>query len=520
MKLTGFFLFFFVFLSNESTFAGQPTTFSSTVFLEQNSGMNTTEAESEEMQRVFWTVMRPYRRNRPYRNPLRRKRKELQQLRRHQRCSLKKLKIQALSASDIDVSEEPLRAEQKDGSSVDKAPVGSKKRGRPSLIATNHLFCPNPKCQGFHILGPDLNHNIVGGGSYPTTSGENRQMYQCKLCGKRFSETHGTVFFGLKTPSETIYRALASLAEGQSIRATARIFGVDKNTVLSWLRRAGEHCQQVSSYLMRNLKVAQVQLDELWTFVTKKEKNLSAWEKLHSEYGDTWIWTAVDPVHKLVLTFHVGEHEEKDADTFLHKLKTVLAKGCLPLLTSDQLPHYTGAILKVFGRLVQPKRNGYRGRFPNPVWEPAEDLEYATVRKERQGGRIVSVVTKVVFGLVEAVLTRLKSMGMKINTSFVERMNLTLRHMVSRLRRKGLTFSKDRQYLERHLHLSVAYYHFVRPHRSLRCKLAESIPTKGDGSPKVWEEKTPGMSAGLTDHIWSMKELLSFRVPEVHMTSI
>jgi hypothetical protein len=67
-------------------------------------------------------------------------------------------------------------------------------------------------------------------------------------------------------------------------------------------------------------------LDELWTFIVKKEKNLSAWEKLHSEYGDAWVWTAIDPVHKLVLGFHVGEHEEKDADTFLQKVKASLAE--------------------------------------------------------------------------------------------------------------------------------------------------------------------------------------------------
>jgi IS1 family transposase len=190
---------------------------------------------------------------------------------------------------------------------------------------------------------------------------------------------------------------------------------VDKDTVLLWLRRAGQHCQQVSAYLICNHKVKQIQLDKLWTFVVKKKKNLSALEKLHSEYGDTWLWTAIDPVHKVVVAFHVGEHEEKDADVFLQKVSAVLAEGCVAVLTSDQLPYYIGAILKVFGRLVQPNRNGSRGRFPNQVLEPTENLAYATVCKERKGGSIVSVVTKVVFGTVEGVLNRLKAMGMKIS---------------------------------------------------------------------------------------------------------
>src|SRR3990172_11003920 len=178
-------------------------------------------------------------------------------------------------------------------------------------------------------------------------------MYRCNWCGQRFSETHGTVFYGLKTPHETIYRALHCLCENMGIRATARVFNVKlaealrhrgkeasatarvfnvkPDTILLWLRRAGEHSQKVSAYLMRNLHVEQVQLDELWTFVFKKEKTLSVWEKLHTEYGDTWVWTALDTTHTLVLALVVGEHEEEQAVNLLEKLKSILVNGCLPL---------------------------------------------------------------------------------------------------------------------------------------------------------------------------------------------
>jgi IS1 family transposase len=289
--------------------------------------------------------------------------------------------------------------------------------------------------------------------------------------------------------------------------------------ILLWLKRAGEHCEQVSHYLMHNLHVAQAQLDELWTFVLKKERTLSSWEKMHTEYGDTWIWTAVDPVHKLVLAFLIGDRKETQAEGVLKRLVTTLAEGCLPLLTSDHLPHYAQAILKIFGRWIQPERKGTKGRFPKKRLEAPEGLEYAIVHKEHQKGRVVSVKTKVVFGKEENIMARLGSMGMrKINTSFVERMNLTLRHLVSRLRRRGLTFSKKREYLEWHMHLAVAYYHFVRTHRSLRRPLPEAIPTKGNGSPKKWQYRTPSMSAGLTDHIWTLQELLKFRVPAAQAT--
>jgi IS1 family transposase len=320
------------------------------------------------------------------------------------------------------------------------------------------------------------------------------------------------VFFGLKTPQETVYRALACLAEGLGIRATARVFGVKPEDVLRWLRRAGQHTELVSAYLMRHLHIEQVQLDELWTFVHKKEQTLSAWEALHTEWGDTWIWTAVDPVNKLVLAFLVGEHTETEAVGIVGRVKAVLAEGCLPLFTSDQLPHYIQALLQVLGRWVQPARNGTRGRFPNPRLEPPDDLQYGTVHKERQSGRVVSVTTRVVFGRAEELLARLAFLGMRqINTSFVERMNLTLRHLVSRLKRRGLNFSKKREYLVWHLQLAIGYYHFVRPHRSLRLRLAQPVPTRG--TPKKWEPRTPAMAADLTDHMWTLEELLMFHAP-------
>jgi len=113
----------------------------------------------------------------------------------------------------------------------------------------------------------------------------------------------------------------------------------------------------------------------------------------------------------------------------------------------------------------------------------------------------------------EEILALLESVGQKINTSFVERVNLTLRLMVSRLHRKTLCFSKKREYLEYHLHLALAYYHFSRHHASLRVELPEPIPTRGSGSSKKWQQRTSAMAAGLTDHRWSLRELLMCPVP-------
>jgi len=375
------------------------------------------------------------------------------------------------------------------------------------------VCCPYEACRAHGRPGSHPDHDIVGCGTYTTVHGERRQMYRCEVCGQPFSETAGTVFFGLKTPARTVCIALQELAEGLGIRAVARIHGVDPNTVLDWLRKAGQHCERLSEYLMQELELSQVQLDELWTFVRKKERMLSEWEKLQSEYGDTWIWVAFDPVHKLVIAVLVGDHTEEEAVGLLARLRARLVQSCLPLLTSDSLPHYVKAILRVFGTWIQPQRRGKRGPHPKLRQVPPDDLHYATVHKQRKKSRVVSVTTQVVYGKAKDFLACLESLGQTINTSFVERMNLTLRHLLSRLHRRTLCFSKKREYLVYHLHLGLAYYHLGRYHRSLRVRLPEPLPTRGAGSLKKWEQRTPAMAAGLTDHAWSMEELLRFHVP-------
>lgn len=385
--------------------------------------------------------------------------------------------------------------------------------GRPRAIRTAHRCCPNEACQAYGRFGDDPLHDIVGYGTYTTAAGEVRQMYLCKVCGQPFSETTGTPFFGLKTPMKTVCIALQELAEGLGMRAVARIHGVKPDTVLEWLKKAGQHCQALSEHMLRDLQVPQVQLDEMWTFVHKKERMLKEWEHLHSEWGDTWVWVAVDPLHKLVIAVLVGERGEEEAVGLVARMRARLAETCLPLLTSDSLPHYIQAILQVFGVWTQPRRKGERGRLPKPRQLPPEGLQYATVHKERKNGRIVSVTTQIIYGSKEKTQALLESLGQTINTSFVERFNLTMRHLVSRLHRKTLCFSKKREYLIYHLHLALTYYHFARYHAGLRLKLPEPVPTRGNGSPKKWQQRTPAMAAGLTDHRWSLRELLMCPTP-------
>jgi hypothetical protein len=144
------------------------------------------------------------------------------------------------------------------------------------------------------------------------------------------------------------------------------------------------------------------------------------------------------------------------------------------------------------------------------------------VVKQREKGRVVDVSYRIVFGNEPQIEQYLKqsSVSQTINTSFVERDNLTLRQSNRRLTRKTNGFTKELPWLEKQLWVSLAYYHLVLPHHSLRLPLAEPVATRGSGSEKRWQRVTPAMAAGLTDHVWTTSELLSYRVPPAFLDNI
>jgi hypothetical protein len=143
----------------------------------------------------------------------------------------------------------------------------------------------------------------------------------------------------------------------------------------------------------------------------------------------------------------------------------------------------------------------------------APQMNYAQVVTHRVKGRVVKVTQRVVFGCAETIRTTLSRAGHRINTAFIERVNLTLRANIPALARKVLSFAKTPSGLAAQVSLSRTYYNFCLPHQALRLPLPEPLPTKGHGSPKLWQGRPPAMAAGVTPHSWSMSELLLFRVP-------
>jgi hypothetical protein len=225
------------------------------------------------------------------------------------------------------------------------------------------------------------------------------------------------------------------------------------------------------------------------------------------------VWTAIEPESKLLLSVQVGERTLAMAQAVLHQLAQLVALGCVPLFVSDGNPNSLPAIVAHFGRWVRPPRRQSSGPAPKPRWMPLPELLDAQVVKTLRRQRIVEVKHRVVLGTKAAGDHVLAACGWQINTSFVERLNLSLRQRVAALRRRSATSCKGEDGLGQHLALFQVYHNFVLPHTSLRQPLVAPIPPHGTGSAKVWRPCTPAMVAGLTDHVWSLREVWMFRVP-------
>jgi len=144
---------------------------------------------------------------------------------------------------------------------------------------------------------------------------------------------------------------------------------------------------------------------------------------------------------------------------------------------------------------------------------PLPQLLYAQVVKSYRRRRIVAVKHRVVFGTLEAVQQVLAACGWQINTAFIERLNLSMRQHVAAVGRRVTTLCTGEDGLQQQLALYHVYDNFVLPHASLRQALPQPVPTNGTGSARQWRPCTPAMAAGLTDHVWTLREVLLFRVP-------
>jgi hypothetical protein len=177
----------------------------------------------------------------------------------------------------------------------------------------------------------------------------------------------------------------------------------------------------------------------------------------------------------------------------------------MPVITSDNWDPFEEGLLNVHGVLENRPYKGL-GRKPLPILSPPPDLLYAQVCKKRRNGRLIEVVKRVVFGSKEEVLKRLGvDSEHRIHTAFIERLNLTIRNSMARFIRKTMNYSKKSENHSNAMDFFQAWYNFAKPHDSLRLEVNQGN--------KRWYQRTPAMAEGLTDHVWTLEEILNFRTP-------
>jgi transposase-like protein/IS1 family transposase len=364
-------------------------------------------------------------------------------------------------------------------------------------VNTEGYACPNQLCPYAGITNAHI-HALVGDGKHGHA--ERIQTFRCQACHTSFTSRRNTALYRLKTPSHQVAMVLSTLAEGLDPSAAERVFGFRQATITTWLSRAGEHSQTLHKHSFSNLQLPHVQLDELRT-------------RLRSCTQVLWLWLATDPCTKLLPVLYLGTRTQNAAHWVIHSLRQLLAPGCLPLFTSDGLNLYFYTLTAHFGHWLQVGRRGWNVR----RWQVEPNLIYGQVKKSYRRRKLVRVSHVMRLGTEDALKAALQSLGLsgRLNTAFIERVNLTVRHGIAALARRTWATAQQAPHLLAHLEWWRAYYHFVRPHASLRVALVQPRERGGKRLAQRYRQRTPAMAAGRTHRRWTAREVLSCPLPPV-----
>lgn len=270
-------------------------------------------------------------------------------------------------------------------------------------------------------------------------------------------------------------RVLKALMEGNSISSTVRMTGVAHTTILRLIAEVGEACLGFHDAQVRGLSTKTVQCDEVWSFVMRKEKNVPV-EKKGQGTGSIWTWTALDADSKLMISWIVSDRSQAAADALMADLKKRITERIQ--LNSDGLPSYVEAVIKTF-RAGEVDHAEIVKTFANS--RPPKDVSPTSAASRYSPGRMLTIEKRVALGDPDAD---------RASTSYMERWNLTLRMQNRRFTRLTNAFSKKLTNHAYMLAITMVFYNFCRPHRSLG-------------------GKTPAMAAGLTEYRWTASDLLS-----------
>jgi IS1 family transposase/transposase-like protein len=372
--------------------------------------------------------------------------------------------------------------------------------------------CPNPECMHYKRMQQG---NVSAIATYLTQSGK-RRIFRCHTCATHFAETRETVFFDLRTSEEKVIMALKMLLVRVDLNGIGFVLGVTEETVLAWLWRAAQQAEAINQHLLHKLPGTQVQLDEMWNFIERKHAHETdeAGESLpDGADGRQWVWISLAPEFRLMIAAIVGPRTLETAQEVVALTKARVAG--IPAFFSDGFTCYLAALIAAFHVVTTFARTGKRGRPRKPVCEPHPDLIYGQLVKQKQQGKLRTLSTRLVLGA-----ERLTRLGLTISTALVERVNLTLRQALAPLTRKTASFCKDRERLGQRVVFFQAFYNVARPHMSLRQPLPLHERKRSGAICPRWQDRTPAMAAGVTDHVWTFRELLTAKFEPLDSQSI
>jgi len=337
------------------------------------------------------------------------------------------------------------------------------------------VFCPNLECPA---------RGQTGEGNIRLHSRKDKR-FLCTACPKTFTATTGTAFYRLRTSAETVTLVVTLMAHGCPLQAIVVAFGFDERTVAAWCARAGRQGQAVQAHLVEHPRdLGQVQADEI---------------RVKTQGGIVWMALAMMVKTRLWLAGEVSEHRDMPLIRQLIERVRRCAAHCPLLLCTDGLSAYVRAMREAFR---DPVHTGAQGR---PRLHPWHHLYIAQVVKRYVQQRVVAVERRIIDGTparVETLRRRSQGPGV-INTADIERLNATFRERLASLTRRGRALARRTLTRQHGMYLIGTVYNFCTPHTSLA--------HAGGGT-------TPAMAAGITDHGWTMWELLSFHVPPPRWT--
>jgi transposase-like protein/IS1 family transposase len=293
------------------------------------------------------------------------------------------------------------------------------------------------------------------------------QRWKCQQCSKRFSEPQPKPFGqDVRLPAEKVTMILRCLAEGNSVRSTSRLCDVEKRTVLNLLKAAGDCCERFMERTLQNVPVRDLELDECWSYVLKKEGHKLPHEVNDETIGDQYVYIGLERNSKLIIAWHLGKRDRENTSLFISKVRSATADRRFEISTDAWTPYKPEIDFQLSDRANHS--------IVVKVYDKPEET-----RERYSPGDFVTVEKSVGSGNPDLA---------RACTSHVERKNGSLRQWCRRLTRLTYAFSKKKENLRAALALHFWYYDFARIHGSLRV--------------------TPAMEAGIANRVWTLEELL------------